>query len=331
MSDYKKQHYVPKSYLKAWSLDGRRIWMFDKHTGRSRNVGIGSVAQETYFNDAFRRIRGQVTDGESSDLVERQFQTWENDFLTMRQVALDVAANRRGGSLEERRTMSICAAIQLMRTAKTRRALIREASESPSNQRNRLIDWLDEPLRERIVHVPGFAREHISLIQLCLLWNTDIIPHIATELYHYLWIVAKNETSFPFYTSDAPIAALTHGVEQPPFYPTPREYSGASKGWPLVKRLFCENPLERGLELILPVSPQCAVLMFHPFDFEKELGDEQGKVLVVGTESVLIRNIAIAGSTVRQVLSSTDDFRMAEVAVSHARGESDESLSGHVE
>ena len=61
--------------------------------------------------------------------------------------------------------------------------------------------------------------------------------------------------------------------------------------------------------------------MFHPFDFEKELGDKQGKVLVVGAESVLIRNIVIAGTAVRQVLSSTDDFRMAEAAVRHSKGE----------
>ncbi len=320
MGDYKKQHYVPQSYLKAWTVDGRQIWMFDKNRGEYNKVSIRSVAQETYFNDAFRRIQGQVTDGKPPGLVEHQFQIWENKFLTMRQVALDVAANRRVGSLEDRRMMATCAAIQLLRTAKARRALIREAAEYRLGAHNGLIDWLDEPLRERMVHVPGFVREHISLIQSCLLWNTDIIPHVATELYYYLWVIAKNSTSFPFYTSDAPIATLTHGVEEPPFYPTPRTYSKGHKGWPLVKQLFLEDPLKGGLELIFPVSPECAVLMFHPFDFEKELGDKQGKVLVVGEETVFIHNIAIAGAAVRQVLSSTDDFRMADAALRHAKG-----------
>ena len=239
----------------------------------------------------------------------------------MRQVALDVAANRRHGSLEERRVMATSAAIQLLRTAKARHALIRGAAEYKSGQSNGLIDWLDEPLRERMVHVPGFARRHISLIQTCLLWDTDIVPDLATELYHYLWIIAKNSTPFPFYTSDMPIAALTHHVNKPPYFPSPREHTEGHKGWPLVKGLFCEDPLKSGLELIFPVSPECAVLMFHPFDFQKELGDNQGKVLVVGAESVLIRNIAIAGAAVRQVLSSTDDFKMAEAAVRHIKGE----------
>lgn len=279
MGDYKKQHYVPYSYLKAWSSDGHHIWMFDKVRGKSHNVGIKSVAQRTYFNDAFRRINGQVTDGAPPDLVERQFQTWENEFLLMRQVALDVAASQRQGSLEDRRNMSTCAAIQLLRTAKARQALVREAAAYRPGQSNGLIDWLDEPLRERMVYVPGFAERHISLIQACLLWNTDIVPHIATELYHYLWIIAKNSTPFPFYTSDAPVASLTHGVDQPPFYPTPRITTGANRGYPLLKQLFCEDPLSKGLELIFPVSPECSVLMFHPFDFENELGDKQGQVL----------------------------------------------------
>jgi len=320
MTHYKKQHYVPKSYLKAWSADGRRIWMFDKHRGEARHVGLGSVAQETHFNDAFRRFQGQVTDGESSDLVERQFQTWENEFLTMRKVALDVAADRRVGSLEERKAMATCAALQLLRTAKTRSALIRGADEYQADQSNGLLDWLDEPLRERMVQEPEFACEHISLIQACLLWTTDIIPHIATELYHYLWVVAKNTTPFPFYTSDAPIAALTHETGKPPFYPTPRAYTETNREWSVVKGLFYDDPLKGGLELIFPVSPDCALLMFHPFDFEQELGDKQGKVLVLGAESVQIRNIVIAAAAARQVLSLTDDFRMADTVFRNDAG-----------
>ena len=246
--------------------------MFDKHSRESRMVGLGSVAQETYFNDAFRRINGQVTDGEPPNLVDRQFGIWEEQFLTMRRVALDVAADRRAGTLEERRTMATCAALQLLRTAKTRSVILREADEYRPGQPSILLDRLRAGWRDRIAREPGFARKHISLIQADLMWNTNIIPDIATELYYYLWVVAKNPTPFPFYTSDAPIAAVIHGAEEPPFYTTPHAASEKGGSMSFVKRLFCEDLLKGGLELIIPVSPECALLMFHPYDFESELG-----------------------------------------------------------
>lgn len=318
MSGHKKQHYVPKSYLKAWSADGRRIWMFDKHQNTSKHVGLKNVAQAKYFNDAFRRSRGKVTDGEASDLFERQFQTWERQFLTMRRVALDVAANRRQGSLKDRQMMATCAAVQLLRTAKTREALIHEALSIDGNSGPRLIDWLDKPLREKMVKDPAFARRHISLVQTWLLWNSGLVPRIATDLYYYLWIIAKNSTQFPFYTSDAPIAALTHLPGESPFDPTPDHRNRRNGNLNSVKALFCESPAECGLQLIFPVTPDCALLMFHPFDFEKTLGDKQGKVLVVSEQTVAITNVAISSSAVRQVFSSTDDFHVARLEMANS-------------
>jgi DUF971 family protein len=73
------------------------------------------------------------------------------------------------------------------------------------------------------------------------------------------------------------------------------------------------------------------MLMFHPFDFEKEFGDKQGKVLVVGEQSVQICNIAIAGAAVRQVLSLTDDFQMADLAVRYAKRKRDKLSNGYAE
>lgn len=69
----------------------------------------------------------------------------------------------------------------------------------------------------------------------------------------------------------------------------------------------------------MPVTPGCALLMFHPFDFERTLGDRQGHVLVVGEETVRIRNAAIAANAVRQVFNSNHDFEVANLALANLK------------
>jgi hypothetical protein len=307
MGSHRKQHYGSRSYLRAWSPDGRRIWMFDKVTAQRRFVGIGSVAQEPLFNDSFRKTNSVAFDGLRNDLFERQFQTFENDFLVARDVAHAVAANERPGTLAERQTMSLCAAVQLLRTAATRDAILSEATSPHESQPLRLISWLRSDLQRRILADPTFAKELIALIQASLIWNTTIVPAIATELFHYLWVIARNDTTLSFCTSDAPIAALVHDADAPPFYPHPRATATGSPALPIVKSLFCEQPDRVGLELIFPVSPRCALLMFHPHDFADSLGERQGNVLVVGAATVLIRNGAIAGCARRQVFGMTEE------------------------
>lgn len=297
--------------------------MFDSPSEKSSLVGIGSVAHEVFFNDRFRRHDGAATDGLPNDLMERQFQAFENDFLVARDIAHAVAANEREGTLAERQTMSFCVAVQLLRTAKTRAAILREAVFPGAS--TGLLSWLGPDLRQRIVADATFAREHISLIQASLMWSTNLIPAITAELYHYLWIIARNDTPSSFYTSDAAIATLTHGPGEPPFHARPEVVAGGARRLPILKGLFCTEPESVGLELVFPVSPRCALMMFHPFDFADSLGEKQGKVLVVGTETVLIRNAAIAAHARRQVFATSDDFGVA-LAASRARNQLDSKV-----
>jgi hypothetical protein len=244
MTRYKKQHYVPVSYLRAWSEDEKRVHMFDKYTGEVRLVGLKSVAQGTYFYDAFRRENGVIEDGLSESAMENAFGEWEVKLSTMRRVALQVASGEGPGTLEDRETMAICAAVQLLRTKAARGWILGEARD-PTRRPSGLLAWLPDFMKSRVREDPTFAEREISLLQAMLIWQSGIVPQIATELYHYIWVIAVNETPWPFYTSDSPVAAISHPANKPPYFPTYHPVPAAHDD-EVVKRLYSRRGSRNG-------------------------------------------------------------------------------------
>ncbi|MBD2100380.1 DUF4238 domain-containing protein [Leptolyngbya sp. FACHB-261] len=50
MKKTKKQHYVPQFYLRRFTVDGKRLYIFDKLKGEVRGPeNIENVAQERFF------------------------------------------------------------------------------------------------------------------------------------------------------------------------------------------------------------------------------------------------------------------------------------------
>lgn len=51
MSNVKKEHYVPRCYLKNFANKNKRIHVFDKRLGGCRNQKITEIAAENHFYD----------------------------------------------------------------------------------------------------------------------------------------------------------------------------------------------------------------------------------------------------------------------------------------
>lgn len=57
-SESRRHHFVPQSYLREWSFDGKRIWTLDTVTGKVSPLGLRSVC----VHENFHRVVGP--DGE---------------------------------------------------------------------------------------------------------------------------------------------------------------------------------------------------------------------------------------------------------------------------
>ncbi len=80
MGQYKKQHYVQQSYLRRFSHDETRIFVYDKVLRKSFPNAMLDVAQESHF---YRLSEGTMPDGSTVSvddplIVEKAFQKIES-------------------------------------------------------------------------------------------------------------------------------------------------------------------------------------------------------------------------------------------------------------
>jgi hypothetical protein len=73
----KKQHYVPRFYLRRFTQDGSRLYVYDKFTGRSFPPRVEDVASENCFYDPTVASQ-KVSPGVGSEDVEQSLAELES-------------------------------------------------------------------------------------------------------------------------------------------------------------------------------------------------------------------------------------------------------------
>ncbi|CAH0135495.1 hypothetical protein SRABI26_00334 [Arthrobacter sp. Bi26] len=112
----RRHHYVPKTHLRRWSADGRRVWTLNTETGVVKKLGVSDVC----VSENFYRVVG--SDGEPHNRVELMFGAVDEELRRVQDLLLGLR-NDGDISFEDFMAAGVSAALQRMRTMQSRRLL----------------------------------------------------------------------------------------------------------------------------------------------------------------------------------------------------------------
>src|SRR5438132_6157804 len=269
------QHYVPRFYLANFATQRKRsllIRVFDKTESRSFETNIENIAAESHFYDTssigFR----------SKQLVEKLLSRMESRFaISYGKIIREEDLTKL--SLEERASVAYFIVMQELRTREYRETMsdiMRQLRQRLSGEK--LSEELDRQLREEA------TEESIKVAQAAMLFKDG--PEFAGIIGAMNWILLRNKTDKPYWTSDHPVNRH-NDIDQP-----------------LLGNLGLLNP---GIQVFFPLSSMLALFIFDPTMYSTSID----KYEITDPQNVIFQNSLQVQWSTRHVFSVNDDFSLA--------------------
>lgn len=230
------QHFVPCCYLANFGIEGNQgrvsiVYAYDVHKKTIRQGTVESFAFSNNFYD--------IDDVDNSKLIESFYKHVEDDYGKILQQVL-MLQNNKTISQEQKNKFSAHFAFQLVRTKS-----YRDRYKEFLNQLRIIIPpfQMNSILEEYGGDKALFKNAHIKEI---LSFNSANL--IANMLLDRKWIIWRNKTDIPFYTSDNPVCVIYH------------------KDGPI-------SIIAPEVEIYIPLSPTMAISVYHK-GINDKIGDK---------------------------------------------------------
>ncbi|MGM0111315.1 DUF4238 domain-containing protein [Enterococcus sp. DIV0187] len=319
MADTKKEHYVPRFYLKDFCDTDNKIWVFDKRTQSIRKQKVTEIAMENYFYDLdldkvtldakkeeeFQKISNEYLElgiFESFDQMKDFLKKGvEKDYFSkieplFAKLLKDISEKANGAnrwyiqncyafSIKQKEMLSVMFANQLMRT-KTRREEYKDGFEKLASRIFTKL-YKDSDAEEVAVTL---NKEALKWQHISMMLDPDHLKNMSDILNSHIWIMLINKTSKSFYTSDNPIAKIPNVI-----HPHKGNMGIGSEG----------------MELLFPITPNLIVGMYEKEYFRGKMLDRS--FVEINEPEVIDRfNSAQILSSYRCVFSKENNFELAE-------------------
>lgn len=177
MADTKKEHYVPRCYLKNFVNENDRIQVFDKYKMQIRPQRIMDVAMENYFYDIkFTELLKMAEDDEEAKI--------KKDLMDI------VGTDNWNEVLEKLDDKHIEKTFSFIE------------------------DIYSKVLQQFIYKSYNGSQWVLDNCSACSEMDEEMAVHMAEILNSHIWVMYLNKTEQPFYTSDNPVANIPHKFDE---------------------------------------------------------------------------------------------------------------------
>lgn len=278
MPKVKKQHYVPKCYLRKFIFNDNKIFVFDKFKKSTFLTNIDNIACEKYFYN--------IPKNDDYQVIEEILSKIESDYA---KVIDDVISNidDKGEVVQNlKEKMAPFIMLQHFRTLEFRNfhteldRKMKKAIKDRIGTENYKNYFVGDNLSEKLLPL-----EHARIMLQSKTMRVSI-----EMLKDHIWIIWKNETGYPLYTSDNPLVRRAHIHDN--FY----SYGGLAS---------------KGIELAFPLTPKY-ILVFAEKTYFKKLEKWDLKIMDLKKDDIAFYNSMQVLQSYRQIYCSSKSFNLAE-------------------